>query len=244
MVYELNIRIKIFMLCFLFILFSDWWCSVTYNPLSHGAFFTINVLYWHGRLHIFIMIFEQKLQLVLCTSKGWKLPKVCQPNNECNKYIPMRTGTVAYHWNHAQVWKVIWWIFTIEECCTISRYQGVGTMNYTPRHLCDVITCPCPQYLFLVQYCVCVHCVNALMPERNGQFADIFKGISFRKRYCISLQISMKFVSNGAIGNNSALVQVMAWCRPATSHYLNQFWIRSFAREFIGDQRSPFTKGQ
>ena len=29
------------------------------------------------------------------------------------------------------------------------------------------------------------------------------------------------------IGDESTLVQVMAWCRQATSHYLSQFWSRS-----------------
>ena len=29
--------------------------------------------------------------------------------------------------------------------------------------------------------------------------------------------------------NESALVQVMAWCRQATSHYLNQGWLRSMS---------------
>ena len=33
------------------------------------------------------------------------------------------------------------------------------------------------------------------------------------KKFCISIQISLKFVLKGLINNKSALVQVMAWCR-------------------------------
>ena len=33
------------------------------------------------------------------------------------------------------------------------------------------------------------------------------------EKFCISIQISPKFVPKGPIDNKSALVQVMAWCR-------------------------------
>ena len=42
---------------------------------------------------------------------------------------------------------------------------------------------------------------------------DIFKCIFLNENVRISIQISLKFVPNGPIDNNSALVQVMAWRR-------------------------------
>ena len=42
---------------------------------------------------------------------------------------------------------------------------------------------------------------------------DIFKGIFVNERFCISIQISLKFVPKGSVDNKSALVQVMAWRR-------------------------------
>ena len=43
---------------------------------------------------------------------------------------------------------------------------------------------------------------------------DIFKCISMKAKFCILIQISLKFVSKGLIdNNNTALVQVMAWRR-------------------------------
>ena len=42
---------------------------------------------------------------------------------------------------------------------------------------------------------------------------DIFKRIFFNENITILIQISLKFVPNGPIDNNPALVQVMAWRR-------------------------------
>ena len=36
-------------------------------------------------------------------------------------------------------------------------------------------------------------------------------------------------MSQGLTDDKSTLVQVMAWCRQATSHYLSQFWPRSMS---------------
>ena len=65
---------------------------------------------------------------------------------------------------------------------------------------------------------------NSTHPGQYGrQFADdIFKCIFFNEKFCILLQISLKFVPKCPINNTWALVQVMAWC--LTSHYLNQWW--------------------
>ena len=59
-------------------------------------------------------------------------------------------------------------------------------------------------------------------PGQNGcRFADDkFRCIFVTEKFCISL----KFVSKAQIDNESALVQVMAWCQTAPSHYLHQCW--------------------
>ena len=58
--------------------------------------------------------------------------------------------------------------------------------------------------------------INTLSPRQNGcHFADdSFKCIFLKENACISIKISLKFVPNGPINNISALVQIMAWCRP------------------------------
>ena len=58
--------------------------------------------------------------------------------------------------------------------------------------------------------------LNTLRPRQNGcHFADdTFKRIFMNENVRISIKISLKFVPKGLINNISALVQIMAWCRP------------------------------
>ena len=44
---------------------------------------------------------------------------------------------------------------------------------------------------------------------------NIFKCIFINEKFCIFIQISLKFVPKGPIDNMSVLVQVMAWCQTA-----------------------------
>ena len=53
---------------------------------------------------------------------------------------------------------------------------------------------------------------------------DLFKCIFLNENYRIPIQISLKCVARSLINNKPALVQVMAWRRTGTSHYLNQCW--------------------
>ena len=55
-------------------------------------------------------------------------------------------------------------------------------------------------------------CGNSSPPEQNGRHFtdDIFKYISTNEKFCISIQISLKFIPRGPIDNKSAMVPVMA----------------------------------
>ena len=57
--------------------------------------------------------------------------------------------------------------------------------------------------------------INTLRPRQNGRcFADdTFTRIFLNENVRISITISLKFVPQGPINNNSALVQIMAWRR-------------------------------
>ena len=68
--------------------------------------------------------------------------------------------------------------------------------------------------------------LNTLRPRQIGRhFADdTFNSIFLNGNARISIEISLKFVPNGPINNTPALVQIMAWRLPATSHYLNKWW--------------------
>ena len=58
--------------------------------------------------------------------------------------------------------------------------------------------------------------LNSSPPEQNGyHFADdTFKRIFIHEDVRTLIEISLKIVPRGPIKNDSALVQVMAWCWP------------------------------
>ena len=60
----------------------------------------------------------------------------------------------------------------------------------------------------------CLYCfINSSPPGQNGcHFTDgIFKCIFINEKFCILIQISLKFVLKSPIDDKSGLVQVMAW---------------------------------
>ena len=59
--------------------------------------------------------------------------------------------------------------------------------------------------------------------------------------YGISCDIVLRWLSVGVTENKSALVQVLAWCRQAPSHYLSQYWHRSMSP--YGVTRPLWVKG-
>ena len=62
------------------------------------------------------------------------------------------------------------------------------------------------------RWCLC-GVLNSSTPGQNGRHIldDIFKCIFMNEKFCILIQIPLKCVSKGPIGNDSVLVQVMAW---------------------------------
>ena len=48
---------------------------------------------------------------------------------------------------------------------------------------------------------------------------------NFNDGRSISCEMVRRWMSMDLTGDESTLVQVMAWCRQATSHYLNQCWL-------------------
>ena len=72
---------------------------------------------------------------------------------------------------------------------------------------------------------------NSLAPgkfEWNFRYL-IFQIISVTDGWVISSELALGWMSLNLTDDKSTLVQVMAWCRQATSHYLSQFWPRSLS---------------
>ena len=68
--------------------------------------------------------------------------------------------------------------------------------------------------------------VNSLAPGRFEQNLKkvIFQLISVTDGWGIFRKIALRSMPLDLSDDNSALVQLMAWCRQATSHYLSQCW--------------------
>ena len=71
--------------------------------------------------------------------------------------------------------------------------------------------------------------INTLTP---GGFAYSLKLVNFKLISKINIlsvfcEIANRWMSEHLTDHQSTLVQVMAWCRQATSHYLSQCWPRS-----------------
>ena len=73
--------------------------------------------------------------------------------------------------------------------------------------------------------------VNSLAPgkfEWNFRYV-IFKQILVIDGWGIPCEIDLVWMSHDFTDDQSTLIQVMAWCRQATSHYLSQCWPRSLS---------------
>ena len=71
--------------------------------------------------------------------------------------------------------------------------------------------------------------LNSLAPGKckwNFRYL-IFKQVLVIDGWRISCKIALIWMSLDFTDDQSTLVQVMAWCRQATSHYLSQCWPRS-----------------
>ena len=73
--------------------------------------------------------------------------------------------------------------------------------------------------------------INSLAPGRfqfNIRYI-IFKLTLGNGGWGISYEIALRWMPQDLTDDKSTLVQVMAWCRQATSHYLSQCWPRSMS---------------
>ena len=78
---------------------------------------------------------------------------------------------------------------------------------------------------------VSVGYLNSLAPEKFEWYFRylIFQMIIVIDGWGISCELALRWMSLDLTDDKSTLVQVMAWCRQATSHYLRQWWPRSLS---------------
>ena len=82
--------------------------------------------------------------------------------------------------------------------------------------------------------CDKMHSINSLCPGRfDWNFKPvILKLILVRDVWGTSMKLP-QWLSLDLNGDKTKLVQVMAWCHQATSHYLNQYWHRSMSTYIV-----------
>ena len=104
--------------------------------------------------------------------------------------------------------------FILKSMSEIDRYQT--TTNTRSLYIFHVV-------------CFIFHMLNSLAPGRlEYNFRQvIFKLILVIDGWTIFCWIALIWISSGLAEDKTTLVQVMAWCRQATSHYLKQCWSRS-----------------
>ena len=68
--------------------------------------------------------------------------------------------------------------------------------------------------------------INPLAPERcsNNNKSVNFKLIAQNSNLVTHCEIALRWMSQNFTHKKSTLVQAMAWCRQATSHYLSPCW--------------------
>ena len=119
-------------------------------------------------------------------------------------------------------------------CKTRSCYREVP--HYHTYHGCEMVL-PWKTPAFKIW-------VNSSPPGKNARHFpdDIFKCIFMNEKFCILIQISLKFVPKGPINNIPALVEIMAWrqpCnKPLSEPMLTQFTDASWYATLGGDEWS------
>ena len=146
------------------------------------------------------------------------------------------------------------WSNCITKTCGSELWLGGGTVN---RHFPRNITNTWTLLYNLTKICIfqevlwIIHTghwdksiINSLAP---GKFESNFRYLisqitSVIDGWGISCELALRWMSLNLTDDESTLVQVMAWCRQATSHYLRQCWPRSLS--LYGVTRPQWVKSQ
>ena len=147
---------------------------------------------------------------------GW-----CNMTTHCH----MREGIIWY----SAVLSIVLWFIAID---MFANFHGVQTCKYVimgwggwvQNGISAVRPCLIRTKPRRIGSQRDVKTFNSLVPgkfEWNYRYV-IFQGISVIDGWGISCEIALIWMSLDFTDDQSTLVQVMAWCRQATSHYLSQ----------------------
>ena len=107
-------------------------------------------------------------------------------------------------------------------------------LSFAARELCHNCVCRCLSTLR--RWTICRYSndsiFNSLVPGRSESDSKnmIFNLVLLIGIFRCSQDNTLWWMPQDLTDDKSTLVQVTAWCRQATSHYLNQGWLRSLSQ--------------
>ena len=104
----------------------------------------------------------------------------------------------------------------------VTRPQWV---DWLVKGILGILQCQRRRSIVCIGWCRYVHLLNSLAPGKFEWHIRylIFQIISVIDGWGISCELALRWMSLDLADDKSTLVQVMAWCRQATSHYLSQW---------------------
>ena len=180
------------------------------------------------------------LQILLKFACNWQYMTV----SSCNALI-LSSHYLNQWWPSSLMHNYVTWSQRVNMLSVIESMTELAamtsSMSYFPMY---PFTC-----LFIFRYVgdviFCTHCfnwehvmckgdhpyINSLSHGRYNSNSEsvISEYISWIKFVSTACEISPSLMPQNTFADKSTLVQVMAWCHQATSHYLSQCWSRSIA---------------
>ena len=136
----------------------------------------------------------------------WPWLLTCWPGNDTQHIIPS-------------------WVLFLPHVNTIHENYPVYS-RYLSCRVREISVCTINVLVILVRW---NQRVNWLAPRKFKWYFRylIFHIITENDGWGISCELALRWMSLDLTDDKSTLVQVMAWCLQATSHYLSQCWLRS-----------------
>ena len=126
-----------------------------------------------------------------------------------------------HHWLH---WKLSKWQLPVQPVIKISSKWRHFRFSEGPKSIDPTMTKLTSPHLNKWGQMNAFWVVVYLSHWDRDNLTTISQTI-FSNAFCwMIIQISLKFIPKGPIDNMPALIQILAWRRMATSHYLNQWW--------------------
>ena len=121
--------------------------------------------------------------------------------------------------------ELTWWLYNC--IWKVSKHVPVVPPGYVYMWLW-FMTLMIPSLDLLMSSYLAPGHINSLAP---GRFEGNFRWVNFKlivviDGWCISCEIAIRWMPLDITDDKSTLVQVMAWCHQAPSHYLSQCWPR------------------